>query len=461
MAQAQPPGLDGRVGIVNLLRMYGDPFEKFPRWRNEYGDFVRVETVYGTHYILFHPNHVKQVLVEDFDQYVKGDIQRDVFEPVTGTEGLLLSSGEQWEHQRELIQPSLYRDRVAGYVDTMATYTEDMVGSWTDGDEIAINEEMTDLSLAILGQTLFGEDIRERQGPIRNAGRMITEKYDASSLNYFLPDWLPTATNRQFEAAIDAFDREIERLITTRKRELSRSDADPEGQAHGDLLTQLVMIGRGDDDPRPVLDEEVIRDNMKGFVLGGQGTAALALTYTWYLLAKHPEVAERVYEECQATLGDGQPTIDGLDNLTYLDRVIKEALRLFPPVYSLFREPTTDIQIGDYDVPAGTTVVLPQFAIQRDERWYDDPDMFDPDRWTGMDQDTNGDPDRPDLAYFAFGGGPDYCMGEQFARAELKTVIGTIIRDWDVRPITNDFDRVTSITAQPKEDVLVRVSQRD
>lgn len=176
-----------------------------------------------------------------------------------------------------------------------------------------------------------------------------------------------------------------------------------------------------------------------------------------FLLAQHSPVAERVYQECQEVLGNERPESGDLTQLTYLENVIKEALRLYPPVYGLFREPTMETEIGGYDIPAGSTVVLAVFAVQRDERWYDNPETFDPDRWRG---ESNGETANPNFAYCPFGGGPNICVGETFANAELKTVIATILPDWKLRAVTEEFERVIAITAQPRNELLVEVSQR-
>ncbi|WP_122091392.1 cytochrome P450 [Halalkalicoccus subterraneus] len=346
MGSDQPPGLSAPIGVRNLLELYRDPFEIFPEWNDEYGDLVKIETNKGPHYLLFHPSYFDRVLVDDFERYGKGSIQEEIFKPITGSNSLLLSSGDQWHERREMMQPAFQREQVATYVDTMASYTEDHIQNWAPEETVAIDKEMTRLSLAILGQTLFGEDIRNRDGPIREAGEAIADKTDGSSINFYLPDWLPTPTNRQFDNAIEAFDRELEHLIREREEALQGSSATA---GKNDLLTKFVQIRQREGGD--VMDIATIRDNLKGLVLGGRDTAALALTYTLYLLAQHPTVADQVYRECEDILGDEQPDIEALEDLEYTDAVINESLRLYPPVYGLFREPREPTEIAGYDIP--------------------------------------------------------------------------------------------------------------
>ena len=452
MATDQPPGLSAPIGIRNLLEVYRNPFDVFPEWHTEYGDFMKIETSRGPHYVLFHPSYFDQVLVEDFERYGKGAIQEDIFEPITGSNSLLLSSGDEWHERREMMQPAFRREQVTTYVDTMASYTEDHIQNWVEEETIAIDEEMTRLSLAILGQTLFGEDIRNRDGPIREAGEAIADKTDGSSINFYLPDWLPTPTNRKFDAAIERFDRELEQLIKEREETLQESSPSNLGN---DLLTKFVQIRHREEGE--VMDTATIRDNLKGLVLGGRDTAALALTYTLYLLAQHPTIADRVYQECEEVVGDDQPSIETLSKLDYTESVIKEALRLNPPVYGLFREPEAPTKIDGYDIPEDATVILPVFAVQRDERWYENPDAFDPDRWRGESDVEAGN---PNFAYCPFGGGPNVCIGETFAKAEIKTALATILREWELRPVTEEFERAIAITAQPQDELLVEVVER-
>ena len=452
METDQPPGLSAPIGVRNLLEVYRNPFEVFPDWNDEHGDFVKIETNKGPHYILFHPSYFDRVLVEDFERYGKGTIQEDIFEPITGSNSLLLSSGDQWHERREMMQPAFQREQVATYVDTMASYAENHVQNWTAGETIAIDREMTQLSLAILGQTIFGEDIRNRDGPIRRAGEAIADKTDGSSVNFYLPDWLPTPTNREFDSAIEDFDRELEQLIREREETVQDSSTTT---GSDDLLTRFVQIRQREGGD--VMDIATIRDNLKGLVLGGRDTAALALTYTVYLLAQHPTIADRVYQECQEVLGDERPDIEALAELEYTDAVIDESLRLYPPVYGLFREPREPTEIDGYDIPTNATVILPVFAVQRDERWYEEPDTFDPDRWRGT---SNIEAENPNFAYCPFGGGPNVCIGETFAKAELKTALATILREWELRPVTEEFERTIAITAQPREELLVEVGER-
>jgi cytochrome P450 len=454
MEHATPPGPSGYPLVGNITQMFGAPFESIPAWRDKYGDIIHLKAGNETFYLIFDPDAARQVLVTDAEVFEKGEFQRGVFEPVTGTEGLFLSHGEPWRRQRRAIQPAFRREQVETYVETMVEHADSKTTYWHNGEIIDLKLEMEDLSLSILGQTLFGIDIRTGQDSLlRRMHSAINEKYHTSPLQYALPNWLPTPTNREFTEAIDQFEQELESLIAQRRGELI--DTPSETTEYNDLLSQLIAIGLDDENDTQPLKAETIRDNMKGFVLGGQGTAALMLTYTWYLLATHPEVARRLRDELDETLGRDKPTMSELTSLDYLDGVLKESLRLYPPVYSLFREPTTDVTVNGYQIPEGATVMTPQFAIQRDERWFENPEAFEPERW--VDGSTN---DLDDFAYFPFGAGPKQCIGREFAMIEGKAIIATIAQQVEFEAKTDGFEQFASLTAQPTDSIYARVSKR-
>jgi cytochrome P450 len=191
-------------------------------------------------------------------------------------------------------------------------------------------------------------------------------------------------------------------------------------------------------------------------VFAGHETTALALTYTWYLLARNPDVAARVYEEVDAVVGEDRPTADHLDDFSTTGRVVREAMRLYPPVHTVPRRTEREIEIGGYRLPAGAEVHLPVLLIQRDARFFDDPLAFRPDRWTGDD-------DRPAFAYFPFGGGPRRCIGQQFALTEATLAVASIARkyrlDWAG---TGDLGLAPRMTTQPDGEVpmLIRARER-
>ena len=226
----------------------------------------------------------------------------------------------------------------------------------------------------------------------------------------------------------------IEELIAARR-------ADPGGR--GDLLS--LLLAAGEDGSAP--PEAELRDQLITFLFAGHETTALGLTYALRALGHHPTARERLREELAEVTGDEPPGLADLPELSYTDRFVRETLRLYPPAYALFREATEDTELGDYRIPAGSKLSLPQIHVHRDGRFYDDPESFRPDRWTDGTE-------RPEYAYFPFGGGPRHCIGMRFARMELKLVVATVLAAVDVDPVGGpDIDFEPGVTLRPAEPV--------
>jgi cytochrome P450 len=407
----RPPGPDGLPVLGCTLSFLDDPFEAYERWAAEYGDVVATDIGSRTFVMVAHPDPIEEVLVTEQDHFVKGDFQRSQLGDIVG-DGLLLSEGEFWQAQRERLSPAFFLDRIAEYGETMVGETRTRA-EWDSGETIVLNDELQQLSLAIMARTLFGFEISEAEGTFADTARTISERFNLAHLSTYLPEWVPTRRNRRYRRALSDLDTVIYRLIDQRRAASETPD---------DLLDILVAAA---DDPSTDIDDESLRDEIATVILGGHDTASLAMTYTLYAVATHPDVEERLLEEIDETLADGDPTTDDLGSLPYLDAVVREAMRLYPPAYTLFREPTSEVELEGYTIPEGATVTIPQWIVHRDGRWYDEPTTFDPDRWIdGLEL--------PEYAYFPFGGGKRQCIGMRYGRMETKLVVATLLQSFRI-----------------------------
>ncbi|SEO70192.1 Cytochrome P450 [Halogranum amylolyticum] len=437
-----PPGPDGVPLVGNTVEFVRDVFGFYDTLA-EYGDVVSYRVGGHDFVTLLHPDQIEQVLVDDADSYEKGDILRQ-----SGVDflehGVLLTEGEEWRRQRTAMQPTFYRERVETYGETMAAYAAATVDSWDDGQVVDLTDEFSALALSILATTLFGVDIRGDESAIRDAAHAVQERSDAGSIQSFLPEWLPTPRNRRFRRATDEFDRVVRDLIAERRRATEASD---------DLLSLLLDVTYEDG---TAMDERTVRDQLMTFLFAGHETTSLALSYAVFALARHPEVAARLRAEIDDVVGDGRPTAADVRRLDDTERVLKETLRLYPPAYVLFRQPTRDVVLGGYRVPEGTQLTLPSFRLHADPRWYDDPESFRPERWT-----DEMEAELPDYAYFPFGGGPRHCIGMRFAILELHLVLATLVQSCEFDLVSDpDLEFTAAATLQPKEALRVRVRKR-
>jgi cytochrome P450 len=380
------------------------------RCAQEYGDVVSVRLGPRRFVLLNHPRYIEEVLVTQSRNFGKHYAFR--FNRLLLGNGLLSSDGEFWLRQRRLAQPAFNRSRIAPYGAIMAERAERLTAGWRDGETRDIRAEMTRLTLGIVGETLFGADVGGRE-------KVIGEALDTTMDHWMtrirslviLPTSLPTPLNLRMRQAVGRLDEIIYGIIGRRRAS---------GEERGDLLSMLLHA-RDEDDGRGMTDQQ-LRDEVMTLFLAGYETTALALSWTWYLLAQYPEVEARLLAELQEVLAGRLPTADDLPRLRYTEWVVLESMRLYPPAYMIGREALTDCVLGGYQVPAGWTIWMSQWVMHCHPRYWERPDEFYPDRWANDLEDR-----LPRYVYFPFGAGPRQCIGNAFAMMEMVLVLATIV----------------------------------
>ncbi len=416
-----PPGPRSNISLSGLLAYRRGRLEFLQSLAQRYGDICYLKL--GPHhtYFLNHPDLIKEVLVTNSQNFVKGlALQRA--KRLFG-EGLLTSEGEFHSRQRRLAQPAFHRARVESYATHMTAYADRSRQRWQDGATVDIAEEMMHLTLAITGKTLFDTDVESKTSEVGEAISRLLRATDTASLTSIFRDLLKKLpllrrldnTKAKFEQAKNKLDAIIYRLIDERRRS---------GTDRGDLLSMLLLAQDLEGNGGPMTDQQ-LRDEAITIFLTGHETTAAALTWTFYLLSRHPDVEARLHTEIDKVLGGHLPTIANLAHLSYTEMVLSESMRLYPPAWGIQRMALNDCEIGGYQVPKGAQVLMSQYVIQRDARYFPDPLRFDPERWTQQARDA-----RPQFSYFPFGGGTRRCIGEGFAWMEGLLLLATLAQKW-------------------------------
>ncbi len=439
----EPPTHDGLPVIGNthqLVSQQGGLFEAAA----EHGDVVRLQLLgMGDLYLVSSPALVEELLVDPDNQFQKATQSKEDLQSLIG-EGLILSDGELWERQRERIEPAFYMDRIKGYTETMTAEIERAAADWADEPTVDIEAEMKALTLRILVTSMFGSEINYEDRGIRETVTQLQEPGEPAKqpIARMVPQWVPIPMWRRYKQGIDEMESVIETFIEARRGEVDE---------HDDLLSMLLA---GTDEEGEEMSEKLVRDELMTFLFAGHETTATALTFSWFLLAQHPDVERRLTEELDTVLDGRQPTFEDLPQLEYTEKVLKEAMRIYPPVPTVPREPTEATTLGGYRIPAGATVGASQWVIHRDERFWDDPQAFCPKRF-------DSESDRPDFAYFPFGGGPRRCIGQQFAMVEAKLILARLAQQYTVELVSDpDVDLSVSITTRPLEPIKMRIASR-
>ncbi|KAB1188404.1 MULTISPECIES: cytochrome P450 [Haloferax] len=418
----RPPTPDGLPFLGHTVEFAADPFGFIDDLLADHGvdgavglDILGMDEIY----VLAHPDHFERTLVTNRDAVSKGD----EFDAAFG-DGIFATEGDKWRRQRDKLDPFFRWDRVSAYVPQMREQVERRLTEWPDEGTLSAESEMKNLTLDIIFVTILGRELElDGDDRLRHAADSLNERFTPSS--WVLPDWIPTPSRRRFDKAKDILREEIQSLVETADK--------------GSLAAQLATA-LGSDYPETI---ESMEDQLIGIIFAGHESTALALTFTFYALATNPDIHDRATREVDRVVGDGPVTAGALDDLAVLERIIKESLRLYPPIHTIPRETTRSFSVGECTIPAGTDVQLSVLRLHRDERWYDDPLEFRPERWTEAS-------DRPKYAYLPFGAGPRSCLGRAFALTEAKLVLATVLREFELEWGTDEPLGITpEMTTQP------------
>jgi cytochrome P450 len=437
-----PPGPE--QGFFDGLRspLRTDPLGFMNRVSREYGDIVCLRFFNIRTYLLFHPDQIEDVVVNNARKFIKGRILR-ANRHLLGN-GLLTSEGEFWLRQRRMMQPAFHRSRIANYANTMTDCATRLADSWRAGQKLNLHEAMMQLTLQIVGKTLFHADV-ERDAPEVGKNLHILLEYTVDFRRLLMiPKWLPTPRNREAWGAVRNLTEIIDRIIEQRRA--SGDDA-------GDLLSLLI---HAQDEDGSRMTTQQLRDEALTLFLAGHETTASTLSWTWLLLAQNPRVEEKLHAELDVVLGGRTPTLDDLARLPYTNYVLTESLRLYPPAWAMARLAIEDHELGGYPVPPGTGIAGVTWIVHRDPRWYQNPEEFLPERWEGDLLKRI-----PRFAYFPFGFGARQCIGNSFALMEAALVLATLAQRFRFVPLADHtVEPMASITLRPRNGLHVCVERR-
>lgn len=447
----RPPGPRGSLRDFVSLLLFGpsqDSLRVLMNAARDFGDVVRFPGGPRAPFFVNHPDFIKHVLQENNRNYSKQNRFNDLLKPFIG-EGLLTSDGDPWRRRRRMAQPAFHRQRLALLVKLMTDAVEEIITRWKptvkNGQPIDVLVEMQRIALTIVGRSLFSVEVEDDVEKMARQSQAIMEYFNHRT-NYplSLPEYIPTRRNRRAMQAMRESDENLYGIIHARRQS---------GEDRDDLLSMLLAVR--DEETGEGLTDKELRDEMQTFMGAGNETTAVTLGWAWYLLSRHPEVDRKFRGELREVLGGRTPTFEDLPKLRYSRMIIDETLRLYPPAWAMSRSAIGDDEIGGYHIPTGALILLSPYVIQRDSRFWDNPEGFDPERFTPERSEN-----RPRYAYFPFGGGPRQCIGNEFALMEATLVLATVAQKYHLHLVPgHPVEPYPIFTLRPRHGVLMTVHE--
>ena len=442
---SNPPGSGVRYPGQFMVEIARNPLAMMIAMKEQHGDIAHWRIGPQHLYLFSHPDLIRDVLVTNGKNFHKSrGLERA--KRLLGN-GLLTSEGDFHLRQRRLAQPAFHRQRIASYAVAMSDHAARMSDRWKDGTTLDMHTEMMRLTLGIVARTLFDADVENEAAEIGEALTTAFESFNFAMLPFteYL-EKLPLPSVRRFNAARDTLDRTIYRMIDERRRS---------GQDNGDLLSMLLMATDTEGDGSGMSDLQ-LRDEALTIFLAGHETTANALTWTWYLVSQHPRVEAKLHAEVDRVLSGRAPTFDDMQSLPYTRMILAESMRLYPPAWAIGRRALEPFEARGFTIPKRSVVLMSQYIMHRDARFFPDPDRFDPERWT-----PDAIASRPKFSYFPFGGGNRVCIGEQFAWMEGVLLIAAIAQKWKMRLVDGHPVEVQPlITLRPKHGMQMTITRR-
>jgi len=438
-----PPGPKGLPILGLALAVRNDPLGTLQRLAREYGDVVSMPVMRMSRVLVNRPDYIQQLLILDHAKLHKSTLTKLVVGPLLG-QGLLISEGDFWRRQRRLAQPAFHRSRTNEYAPVMVECALERMRNWRGGETRNIADEMMKLTLEVAVRTLFGTSLAGDSDSIGKAMTFLMRHYlRRARTPWRVPESWPTTANRRARREIEYMDSLIYGIIAERKKDT---------RPRNDLLS-LLMSAMHEDGSR--MSERQVRDESMTLFVAGHETTALSLAWTWYLLGENPAAESRLHEELRSTLVGRPAEVSDIEKLPYLNAVVHESLRLYPPAFIMARMNLETVTLGGYEIPPRTTLLASQWVMHRDPRFFEQPEQFLPERW------LDGLEDRlPPGAYFPFGDGPRRCIGQGFAQLETALVIAAIAQKFSFRR-TKGFPVVPEplVTLRPKYGIEMTIQQ--
>ena len=409
-------------------------------------------------YLINNPDYIEKILIYDHSNFSKGPRLQSA-KRLLG-EGLVTSEGEFHKSQRKLIQPLFLPKKISSYGAIMTDRALRMIQGWKNGSVINIHSELMKVTLSIICKSVMDYDMESKQARDFGNAFSITKKY-ASRLQHPLGqilDRVPILPKvAQAKSAGKTLNTIVYGLISERRKVIEKGTND-KSFSGADLLSKLIKVQADDGS---IMTDKQLRDEIITILIAGHETTSNALTWTYYLLSQNPQIERRVFEEIDSVLGGNseehkQPSIADLPKLNYVEKVFREAMRLYPPVWTMGRFVQNDYTLGGYTIPKGSSLMFSQYVMHHNTKYYDDPESFDPDRWT-----EEFKMHLPRFSYFPFGGGIRGCVGEPFAWQEGILLIATISSYWSMRLAPNQSVKLQpGITLNPKNGIKMKLKSR-
>jgi cytochrome P450 len=418
-----------------------DKLTAVTRYAREYGDLVALRLGPMRLILVSDPDLIEQVFVSRAREFNKGAIEQLV-RPSVGN-GILLSEGDYWKRQRRMVAPPFHRQKLAGYGEVMVGITDRMTSGFADGEVRDMFPVTTNIALAVAAKTMFAVEVdRDADGLGEALTAMMRAVNARVNAAVPLPDFVPTPTMLRLKRARAKLDTVLYRAIAER-----RAAATP-----GDDLLSLLLSVRDEDDGKGMTDLQ-LRDEAMTLFIAGFETTAISLSWIIHVLSTHPEVATQLHEQVRSVVGDRLPRFEDLPRLPYLERVIKETLRLYPPAWGIDRTPVSELELGGVRMKPGTDVWVSPWVMHHDPRFWSEPERFNPDRW-----DADLAAKLPKFAYLPFGGGPRVCIGNAFATMEMQLVAATLVQRFRFAPVEGAAPvPEPGFTLRPNPGVTVRL----
>ncbi len=437
--------------LGHLLQLKKDPLGFLLRVSRETGDIIQLKLGPRKVTFLKHPEFIKHVFLDESKNYDKGTRGWDKLRVIL-RKGVFTSDGKLWQRQRKTMQPGFQRERIISLARVMIEETQNLVTEWElyskKGQAVDVHQEMMKITFRIIAKSMFSEDLNQKQIQMVSHDLPLILDYGAKSYQKFLdlPLSFPTPVHLKVRKAVRNLDNMVMNIIKERRKK------DSEDQ---DLLS--ILLNAKDPDTGMGMDDMEIRDQVMTIMLAGHETTANSLSFALYLLSKNPAITHKLESEADNVLNGNPPGIEDLTKLRFTLKVFQEALRLFPPVWLIPRRSLKEDTIGGMRIPQGRTVFVCTFTLHRDPRFWEDPETFNPERFTEGNSNIFHN-----FTYIPFGVGARTCMGKDFALIEAPIILATLFQKFRIisasdSPLTLD----PSLTLRPKKPIWAKIQMRN